>query len=121
MYKRNQVVTVNYAGLGPRLAIVKSYRAADRSVNVTIALYKKSSIVTDLRVAEDQILSTVNITPVEFWSLARCLPQPDDQGCIVVKKQRQADAAHPKLAALRKCYGDYESGSQITARLKQAA
>lgn len=126
MFKRNQAVLVRYEdprGKGekwcsPRIAIVKSYRAKDDTVNVRISLYRRSSTMTDWRIPAGAVLKTLDIDYFAAESLMRCLPQPDLEGCPVVKVQKKWDTQYPELAELRNDYGPYESLSEGIDRLR---
>ena len=116
-FRRNQIVTVNYRGLGQRVAVVKSYRESDNTANITIALYRENSTFTDWRV--DAALLTETPIPFKAWQvLAWCFPEVGKADCPMLAAQRVADAAWPTYAALRKCYGPRMTGEQIIARAK---
>lgn len=127
MFKRNQAVLVRYEDprgegkkwCGPRIAIVKSYRASDDTLNVYIALYKRSSTFSDWRIPASAVIETLDIDSRIAHSLMRDLPQPDLEGCPYVAFQRRADAQYPALAALRKDYGPRESIFEGIERLRR--
>ena len=124
MFKRNQAILVRYKDprsekwSKPRIAVVKSYRASDNTLNVYFALYKRSSIFSDVRISADEVLEVLDIKGGEQDALMRDLPQQDPD-CFFVKRQAAADAKYPRLAALRKHYGPYESGTEIIARIQR--
>lgn len=125
MFKRNQVVLVRYKDprddkwSKPRIAIVKSYRAKDHTVNVYVALYKRSSTFSDWRISANEVLEVLDVDWHAAHSLMRDLPQPDLKDCPFVKLQAEYDAQYPQLAALRKDYGPCESLSDGIARIQR--
>ena len=125
MFKRNSAVVVCYQDprsekwSKPRIAVVKSYRASDNTLNVYFALYKRCSVFSDVRISADEVLEVLDITGGEQDALMRDLPQQDDPDCFFVKRQRAADAKYPRLAALRKDYGPREDPMDIIARIQR--
>jgi hypothetical protein len=103
MFKKNQVVAINYKGLGPRLACVRSNGVRkDGTVNIMMALYARSSVFSDC-VVEPHEIEPVDV-PYSVWQLlAWCLPQPDADD-VMCRKQAEYEAAHPGYTAWRKCY-----------------
>lgn len=125
MFKRNQAILVRYKDprsdkwSKPRIAIVKSYRASDNTLNVYVALYKRSSTFSDWRISATDVLEVLDIDSRAAHSLMRDLPQPDLEDCPFVKMQAAYDAQYPQLAALRKDYGPYESIFEGVERIQR--
>lgn len=102
MFKKNQVVVVNYKGLGPRLAAVRGVRK-DGTLLVMMALYKRSSVFTDWVIDASEVVRVADV-PFGVWQLlAWCLPKPAAAD-VMCQRQVQYDQAYPSYAAMRQCY-----------------